>query len=211
MKPLIYLFFIIALAVFISCNNDEEPYNKPESAMFFHGYLNAKEKTMIENQNGYRLKTEDTCKTLSNGISFDATSTLFQGNSNYYMSNRESLILTFHNMFDTVMTNSEQVITKYFTTPMPYFYIDTLIGTTGTYKYGVEVNWTDGMGYLYTSLNTPQNGTFTFENFKMEIGAFGRSIQFEAGFNCFLYCKEKQELIVLNDGTARFKVITNCY
>jgi hypothetical protein len=202
---------MLAIALLFSCDNDDEAFKKPETEMFFHGTLNAKEKTLIENMNGFRFKTEDTCLTLSNGVAFNTASSLFQGNSNYHMSNREIFGLNFYNLFDTTLINSTQIITNYFTSPMPFYYIDTLTGTTDEYRYGVEILWNDGQGNIYTSLNTKQNGSFRFENFVMELGDFGRSIKFEGSFSCLLYCRDEQKLIFMNDATTRFNVITSCY
>jgi hypothetical protein len=212
MKPLYSLFIILLVMLSLtSCKEKYTPFEKPASAMYFQGTVNGREKALIEEQNGFRFKSEDSCVTLSNGAAFYTYSLLFQGSSDYHMSNRECFGLNFHNIFFTAPMDPETAIQKYFTTPMPLMYIDSVTGLTGLNDYGVEVIWTDGQGDTYTTLHTPQTSNFQFESFSMTFGAFGRSLRFEGKVSCLLYCKEKRRFSTINDGNTRFVAVTNCY
>lgn len=203
--------FAVAMFIFISCKDEPTPFEKPETAMFFNGIVNDFEKAIVENQNGYRFSVDDSCATLSNGISFFCKAFLYQGNSNYYMSNRESFGLNYINFYDTVMTNRDSVINKYFTSPMPFAYIDTNATSLNPQMYGVEVVWVDGKGDYYTTLYTPQSSSFNLDLYSMSIGAIGRNIKIEASFSCTLYSVKERKTITLKDGITRIAVNTTCF
>jgi hypothetical protein len=210
MKTFVKVCFIIVSAVLIfSCEDEPTPFQTPETAMYFNGVVNSYEKAIVEGENGYRYASGDSCAVLDNGMTWFASAFMYQGNSNYFMSNRESFGLYFHNLFDTVMTNRDSVIYAYFSS-MPFAFSDSVSGPD-QYYYGAEVIWVDGKGDVYTSLNTPQSNNVTFDLFSMSIGANGRVMKIEASFACSLYSRDAEKTISLTDGKARVVFNTTCY
>jgi hypothetical protein len=127
------------------------------------------------------------------------------------MSNREALGCNFYNLYDLTVDSRDEVITAYFTNPMPFAYVDSLTGIFNDNEYGVEITWVDGEGNVYTTLNTPQTNAFVFESFKMEFVTSGRQIIVSGRFSCYLYSQRKKALVSLTDGMARIKINTACY
>jgi len=211
MKTSVLLSFLMPILLFTACKDEPTPFEKPETGMFFNGVVNNYEKAMIESQNGYRFISNDSCVSISNGISFFCTNMIFQGNSNYYMSNRESFGLNYFNLFDTVMTNRDSVINQYFVSPMPFAYIDTTSSVPNDNIFGVEITWIDGKGDYYTTLYTPQTGSLNLDLYSMSMGAIGRNIKVEASFSCTLYSPEEKKTITLTDGITRIISNTTCF
>lgn len=205
------LFIFIAIIGLTSCKEETVQFVKPEKSMYFHGFVNNREKTIIEDQNGYRFSSDDSCATILNGETLYTVSSIFQGNSNYYMSNREAFGCNFHNLYDVTLDSRDDVITSYFTNPMPFAYIDSLTGIFNDSDYGVEITWTDGEGNVYTTLNTPQAGSIVFDSFAMEFVTSGRQIILSGTFSCYLYSQRKNALVSLTDGQARIKINTACF
>lgn len=210
MKTFVKVCLILVSAVMIfSCKDEPTPFQTPETAMYFNGVVNGYEKAIVEGENGYLFDSSDSCAVLSNGMAWFASSYMYQGNSNYFMNNRESFSLNFHNLFDTVMTNRDSVIYAYFSS-MPFAFVDSVSGPAQNY-YGAEVIWVDGKGDVYTSLHTPQSKNVTFDLFSMNIGANGRVIKIEASFACTLYSEDAEKTISLTDGKARVVLNSTCY
>jgi hypothetical protein len=211
MKKFSILILLISVLAFSACKDDPTPFEEPENGMYFNGFVNNYEKAIVEGKNGYRYTSTDSCDAFDLGVSLFATSFIFQGNSNYYMSNRECFGLNYYNLWDTVLTNRDSVINRYFNNPMPFAYIDTTATELNPLEYGVEVIWVDGKGDVYTTLHTPQTGTFTFEEYLMSMGANGRSIKVKGSFSCSLYSVKHKKTLQLTQGKARISVNTACF
>lgn len=206
----IFLLFAIALVIVSSCKDEPTPFETPETAMYFNGIVNNYEKAIVDGQNGYEYASSDSCAVLTNGMTWFADAKLYQGNSNYFMSNRECFAISYHNLFDTVLLNRDSVISQYFAGGMPFAYVDSTSGPS-TYYYGIEVLWTDGKGDVYTSLYTPQSGNFTFDLFSNNFGGNGRTIKIEGSFACSVYCIDSKKTISITDGKTRMSNFTTCY
>lgn len=211
MKIKTTVMFILTIFIFASCQEETETFQAPEKEMYFHGFINNREKTLIEEQNGYRYSSYDSCATILNGETLYTASSIFQGNSNYYMSNREAFGCNFHNLFDLTADSRDEVITSYFTNPMPFAFIDTTSGIFSDSDYGVEIIWTDGEGNVYTSLNTAQTGYFIFDSFSMEFGNSGRVITISGTFSCYLYSERAKAMAALTNGLAKIQLTTSCF
>ena len=201
--------FFVSVVMIFSCKDEPTPFNTPESVMYFNGVVNSFEKAIVEGENGYRYASEDSCAVLDLGATWFARAFMYQGNSNYFMSNRESFGLSFHNLFDTVMTNRDSVINAYFAS-MPFAFSDSVIGPDD-YYHGAEVTWVDGSGNYFTSLHTPQTNGMTIDQFSMSLGASGRVMRIESSFACTLYSMDAKKTISITGAKARVVFNTSCY
>jgi hypothetical protein len=208
-------FFILLSVVFMfaisSCKDEPTPFEEPETAMYFNGIVNDYEKAIVEGQNGYRVTLTDSCGTLDNGVNWFGSALIFQGNANYFMSNRESFGLRYYNLHDIDLVDRDAVINNYFSSSMPFMFIDTTGAVIDEFAYGVEVVWIDGKGDYYTTLFTQQSNNFVFDDFTMSQSITGRSIKITGSFSCNLYSLEEEKQISLTDGKARINVNTACF
>ncbi len=205
------LLAIVASFILFACDDEPTPFEKPETSMFFNGFVNNYEKSIVEGQNGYRYVTTDSCATIDLGVTWYATSLIYQGNSNYYMSNRECFGLNYYNLFDTVLTNRDSVVNKYFSGSMQFAYLDTTLAVPDEFMYGVEVIWIDGKGDTYTSLYTRQSNPMSFNPVSISFGASGRTVRVEGTFSCNLYSLREKKTASLTNGSARISIITSCF
>lgn len=208
MKKIIFIVFVLSIFS-IKCKDEPIPFTPPASEMYFHAKIDANEKALVENQNGYKYSAKDSCIVISNGIAFYATGSLNQGSSGYFMFNREAFYFKIHNLFDTILTNRDSIINAYFKT-MPFAYIDSSVGAK-PYYYGVEIQWTDGHGDTYTTLHTHQNSNVTYDKFTLISGQNGKIMNIECSFNCKLYSTKRKKYIQITNGKARVKLLTTCF
>jgi hypothetical protein len=215
MKTFLFPFLTLAalsfLITFSACDDGPTPFEPPATKMYFSGTINNYEKAIVEGQNGYRYVTSDSCGVVSNGVNWFGSASIFQGNSNYFMSNRESFGLSYLNLFDTIMTNRDSVVYQYFNSPLQFAYIDTTTGIIDEHAHGVVIEWIDGRGDLYTTLYTLQTELFTFDVFSTGISAEGRSINIEGSFSCSLYSPRARKIMPLTDGITRISIKTACF
>jgi hypothetical protein len=127
------------------------------------------------------------------------------------MSNRESFGLRYYNLHDIDLVDRDAVINNYFSSSMPFMFIDTTGAVIDEFAYGVEVVWIDGKGDYYTTLFTQQSGNFAFDEFAMSQTITGRSIKIKGSFSCNLYSPEQKKQIALTEGKARINVNTACF
>lgn len=201
---------ILFALIFISgCKDEPTPFTPPANEMYFHGKIESHEKSIVENQNGYKYSMQDSCRILPNGISFYATASLYQGPTGYFMLNKETFTFKLHNIFDTLLTNRDSLIYAYFKT-MPFAYVDSAIGPQ-QYYFGVEIQWTDGFGDTYTTLFTPQNTSVNYQIFTLQTGQNGKTFFIECTFECKLYSLKRKKYLQLTEGKARLKFNTTCF
>jgi hypothetical protein len=199
---------ISLLLIFVSCKDETSTFRTPETERYFHGYIDTQEKSMVDGQNAYRNSHTDSCYTIGVNLTWSGSGKLYQANSEYFMSNKESFGFYIHNLIDE-SDDRDAMLMAYFNNSLSFAYVDFETGDLLSTS-GAEIRWRDSKGEMYSTLYIVQSGGIGVDKFIMNMEE-GRTILLELSINCTLHNPVLKKTLSLTNGKARISIRSDCF
>jgi hypothetical protein len=206
-------FASIAFLFIYSCKDKETEPVVPDGTYRFQGIVNNIKKDLINKTNGYEIIYTGTGCETGTGTWSTCASGLSQESANFNIASHERIVVIFRNWYNPGYYDSDSLFHAIFNPNSIPFYQMVNGKDTNSVK-GIEVQWTDGMGDVWSSKYAGQPGAnFSISETKQKVGTNGEDAQeIYAAFNCTVYkVTDPAKSLILTACTIRTDYHRPCY